>query len=120
RLAPAPEIRIIDDVVVNERRGVDELHDGRVQCAAVAAVARQARCHEQDSRTETLAAARSNVLTDRRDQIDVRLEMPLEFAIDLVEVGAYRFEDRREIRRRFFHSCSGGLYHGRNNGWKFA
>src|SRR5207248_5740598 len=96
RQAAAPEIRIVDDVVVDQRRGVNELHHRRVQGAAVAAVARQARRHEQDGRPDALAAARADVLTDLRDEIDVRLEMPLEFAIDLVEVGAYRFEDLRE------------------------
>src|SRR3990172_4785881 len=104
---PAAQIRVVDDVVVDQGRRVNELDDGRVERAAIAAVAREARRHEQDGRTDALAAARSNVLTDLRDQIDVRLEMPLEFAIDLLEVGAYRFEDLREIRQRFFHSGSG-------------
>src|SRR5438128_10135596 len=108
--APAAQVRVVDDVVVDQGGSVNELDDGRVERAAIAAVARQARGHEEDGRTDPLAAARTNVLPDLRDQIDVRLEMPLELAIDLVEVTAYRFENLRKIGRRFlyiFHSGSG-------------
>src|SRR4029078_9135149 len=101
------QIRIVDDVVVNKCRRVDELHDGRVQRAAIAAVAREPRCHQKDGRTNPFAATRSNVLTDLGDERDVRLEMPLEFAFDLLEVSAGGLGDLGEIRRRFFHSGSG-------------
>src|SRR5688500_10296713 len=99
--APATQIGIVDDVVVDQRGGMDEFHHRRIEGRAIAGVAREASGHEQNGRTDALTPAGSNVLADLRDQIDVRLEVPLELAIDLGEVGAYRLEDLCEIRRRF-------------------
>ena len=48
RQPPAPHFRLVDDVVVDERGGVDELHDGGVRDALVAGVAAQPRRHQQE------------------------------------------------------------------------
>src|SRR5712691_4589633 len=88
---------------MDERRRVNEFHDGGVQNRAIALVPREACGHEQHGRTNPLAAARLDVLADFRDQIDVRLHVPAEFAIDLLEVDANRLEDLRESGQ-LFHS----------------
>ena len=79
----------------------------------VAGVPRQAGRHQQHRGTHALAAAGPDVLADLRDQLNPRLDVAREFVVDLLEVGANRFEDLRQ-GQRFFHSGSGGLYHGLN------
>src|SRR6478736_6233389 len=100
---PAPQIRVVDDVVVNQGGRVNELDNGRVERSPIATVARETRGHEEDGRTDPLAAARANVLPDLRDEVDVRLKMPLELPIDLIQVSADRLEDLCEVGRRSFY-----------------
>ena len=57
RQPPAAHSAVVDDVVVDERRRVDELHDGRVQHRALALVAAEPRGHQQHGRADALAAA---------------------------------------------------------------
>ncbi len=91
----AAQVRVVDDVVVDERRRVDEFDHRRVENRAIAVVAAQARRHQQHGRTDALAAARPDVLPDLRNQLDLRLHVPREFPIDLLEIGADRLEDLR-------------------------
>src|SRR2546426_11908441 len=100
----AAQLGVVDDVVVDEGRRVNELDDRRVKDGAVAVVPAQARGHEQDGRANALAAARLNILADFRDEIDLRLHVPGELAIDLLEVSANGLENLRERDRGFFHS----------------
>src|SRR5207237_5713235 len=72
----------------------------------VAFVSAQAGRHQQDRRPNPLAAARLDVLADARDQLDLRLDVPREFSIDLLEVGPNRLEDLRERRRRLWHGSA--------------
>ena len=67
RLAAAAQLGLVDDVVVDERRGVNELDHRRVQHRALAGVARHARGHQQHRRTNPLAAAVLDVVADRRE-----------------------------------------------------
>src|SRR5712691_8997782 len=99
----APQLGVVDDVVVDEGRRVNELDDGRVKDGAVAFVPAQTRGHEQDGRANALAAARLNILADFWDEIDLRLHVPGELAIDLLEVGANGLENLCERDRGFFH-----------------
>ncbi len=89
----AAQLGFVDDVVVHERGGVDELDDGRIQDGALALVAGQARGHQQDGGTDPFTAARLDVLADLGDQIDLGFDLTAEFAIHLLQVGANRFED---------------------------
>ena len=94
--APAAHVRFVDDVVVHERRGVNELDHRREQRRVLARVAAHARRHQQHRRANALAAALLDVMADRRDQRDLRLEVTHEFAFDLLEVLANRLEHLRE------------------------
>ena len=100
---PAAEVRVVDDVVVDERRGVDELDDGGVEDRPIAGVTDEARGHQQDRRPDPLAAAGPDVLPDLRDQRHFRLDVARELLVDLLKVGADRLEDLRQGQRRFFH-----------------
>src|SRR4029078_5541569 len=56
--AAAPEIGIVDDVVVYERGSVNDLDDGSVQDRAIPRVPAEAAGHEQNGGTHALPAAR--------------------------------------------------------------
>ena len=109
--AAAPQLGVVDDVVVDEGRRVDELDDGGIEHGPVALVAAQARRHQEDGRADPLAAAGLDVLADGRDEGNLRLDMG-RTAIDPLEIGADWLENQRQCRRRFFHRRSVGLYHG--------
>ena len=94
--AAAPQLRLVDDVVVNERRGVNELENRRVEHRALARVASHASGHQQHRRTDPFPAAVPNVVADRRDEGDLRLHVPGELAFDLTKVVANRLEQLRE------------------------
>ena len=85
RQPAAPQVGVVDDVVVDQRRGVDELDDRGVQDRAVAGVADQPRGHQQHRRADPLAAAGPDVLADLRNQRDLRLDVAREFLVDLLE-----------------------------------
>ena len=71
-----------------------------VEHGAVAGVAAQPRRHQQHRRPDALAAARLDVLAHLGNQRDLRLDVPREFALDVLEVVADRLEDLRQIGRR--------------------
>ena len=95
-LAAAAQLRLVDDVVVDERRGVDELDHRRVEHRALAGVAGHARRHQQHRRPNPLAAAVLDVVADRGNERDLRLHVPGELAFDLAKVFANRLEHLRE------------------------
>jgi hypothetical protein len=84
---------------VDERRGVDELHDRGVQHRLVAGIAAQTRRHEQHRRPDALAAALLDVFPHLGDERHARLNVPRELVFDTVEIGADRLEDLRQVRR---------------------
>ena len=86
--AAAAHVGVVDDVVVHERRGVDELDHRGVEHGAIAAVAAQPRGHQQHRRTHALAAALLEVVADFGDEVDPRLDLAGELALD-------RFADPR-------------------------
>ncbi len=91
--APAAQVGFVDDVVVDERRRVDELHHGPIQDGLVAFVFRQARGHQEQGRTQPLAAARLDVAAHLRNQLDARLDVTDEFTFDTFEIVPNWFED---------------------------
>ena len=93
----APQLGLVDDVVVDQRGGVDELDDRRVEHGAIAGVAASRAAISSTAGPDALAAAGPDVSPDLRNQLDPRLDLPHEFLFDLVEVGADRLEDLREI-----------------------
>ena len=109
----AAQLRIIDDVVVHQRRGVNEFDHRGVENRAIALISAQSGRHEQDRRAHPFAAAGLNVTADLRNDVDLRLDMTDELAIHQLEVAADRFEDLRK-RWGFFHAWLRlELYHGR-------
>ena len=94
---------VVDDVVVDEGGGVDELDHRGVEDGPIAFIAAQTRRHQQDGRADPFAAARLDVLADGRDQRDLRLDVAGELAIDPLEIGADRLEYLRQRGRRLFH-----------------
>src|SRR5262245_59323507 len=105
RQTPAARFGAIDDVVVHERRRVAELDDGGVEHGAVARVAAESRREEQHGRAHALAAAHLDVLAHLRNQLDARLEMTRELALDARELVPDGLENLGEPG----HGCRGWL-----------
>ena len=93
----AAEVRLVDDVVVHERRGVDELHHRGVEHRPVAGVAGEPGRHQEHGRPHALAAARLDVLADLRNQLDPGLDVARELPLDGLQIGADRLEDLGEV-----------------------
>ena len=111
----APQIGVVDDVVVDERRGVDELDDRRVQHRAVAFVAAQARRHQQHGRPDR-ACRRSSGCTCRSSGSARPATGRARRTRGRPAPG--RRESARKICARasddFSTAAQVGLYHGRN------
>ena len=117
---PRRRSAVVDDVVVDERRGVDELDDGGVEDRAVAGVTAQAAPPSSSTagRMRLPPAGAGCALTDLRDQRDPRLHVPREF-LRRPSRGPREIGSKICEGQRLFHSGSGGLYHGLNKLWKF-
>jgi len=100
REPPAPGFGLIDDVVVDERRRVNEFDHGGVEDRAVAAIAAQPRGHEQDGRPHAFAAAHLDIAAHLGNELDTGLEVASEFPLDARQLIAHRLEDLIQIRNR--------------------
>ena len=92
--------RIVDDVVVDERRRVDELDHGRMENRALAGVAAQPGGHQQHRGAHALAAGTLDVAADAGDYIDARLQMLGVRVFDPLEIRADRLEQAQQVWRR--------------------
>ena len=88
----APRARVVDEVVVHQGGGVDEL-DAHRQVEGVVAVGRAQRGAEQHQRRpQPLAAGADDVLHGVGHRTEVRPDGVLEAALELDEVGSDRGE----------------------------
>ena len=100
RASPAPELRVVDDVVVQQRRGVDELDDDRQLDVPVAFAAERTGGEQHQQRSQPLAPAPDDVLGDLVHEVDVRRETVPNGAIDGREVVVDKGSNRGEIAKR--------------------
>ena len=89
RRPSAPQRRLIDDVVVDERRRVEQLDHGRQPHRPLAPRAREPRRQEEQDRAQTLAAGAGNVAAHLLDEADRRIELATDLCFDRFEVGAH-------------------------------
>ena len=93
RRTAAARLRFIDNVVVNQRRGVDDL-DHRAQTnRAAALVVEQLRGKQQQRRADSLAAAGAQVFADLGDRADVRDRVAPELVLKRDEIVPQQIED---------------------------
>ena len=96
---PRRRSRVVDDVVVDEGRGVDELDDRRIVHRLVAPIPAQTSGHQKKRRTSRrLPATGLDIPTDLRDQVDARLDLTGVRIFDCLEVLADRLEDLGQLR----------------------
>ena len=93
----APEVGAVDDVVVDQRGGMDELDHRRVEHGAVAGVSAEPRRHQQDRGADPFASAALDVAAHLGDERHAGLDVADELLLDRLEVAADRFEDLRQI-----------------------
>ncbi len=83
----AAQLRLVDDVVVEQRRGVDHLDDRRQRVVTLALVSAGARGKQNQRRAQPLAAPADDVIGDLPDQRDVGIEARAKDLVDLRTVG---------------------------------
>ena len=87
RLLAAPQIALVDDVVVQQRRRVHELDAGGELDVAVAGIAEHLRGGERHHRPQPLAAGRDQMVGDFRDHLDVGAGLGQDQLVDPAHVG---------------------------------
>src|SRR5258706_8878378 len=111
--ASTPQLRVIDDVVVDQRCCVNELDDGGIEDRAIPLITTQPGGHKEHGGPHPFATARLDISADLRDDGDLRFDVAYELAIHQLEVAADRLKDLRK-GRCFFHAWLRlKLYHGR-------
>ena len=90
--AAAARLGFVDDVVVDERRGVDDLDHRSQLDRALAGVVHQLAGEQQQRRTQPLAAAGAEVLADLRDRPHAGHGVAAELALDGSEVVVQQVE----------------------------
>ena len=83
----AAQVAAVDDVVVEQRRGVDELDRGGEPVVARAGIAEQLRARERQHRPHPLAAARDQMPGELGDQRDFGLHPVEDHRVDRVHVA---------------------------------
>ena len=100
RALPAPHDGLVDDVVVDQSRGVDELRDRAVLRGLFALVAAGSRGQQQERRTDTFSAAAVDVAAARLDDLELALYLVANERLDRVEISLNRAEDVPEREGR--------------------
>ena len=95
---PRLQARAVDDVVVEQGGGVDELDRGGELVVAGAAIIEQAGAGQGQHRPHPLAAAGDEMAGKLRDQGDVALHPIEDDGVDMVEVGRDQLDHRIERR----------------------
>ena len=96
---PAAEISAVDDVVVHQRGGVNELNDRRVENCPLSFVAAEPRRHQENRGTDPLSAAVLDVTPHLRDEGNPGLDVTDELPFNGLEIFADRLEDLRQVGR---------------------
>ena len=95
----AAKARAVDDVVVEQGRGVDELDRGGELVMAGAGIIEQPGAGERQHRPHPLAAAGDQMAGELGDQRDVALHPLEDDRVDMVEVGRDELDHRLERGR---------------------
>ena len=90
---PRRSLGLVNDVVVDERRRVDDLDHRSELDRAIALVAEQLGGEQQQRRTDSLSPAGAQVLANLRDRGDVRDRVTSELFFDRDNVVAQKIED---------------------------
>src|SRR5438445_3789831 len=103
RRPAAPERRLVDDVVVDEGRGVEQLDHAPEPHAPRTVIAGQARGEQQEDRAQPLAAGARDVPPHLLDERDRGVQLPVDLRLDRLEVladqaGDALLEDLLECR----------------------
>jgi hypothetical protein len=114
-LAAAAQVGFVDHVVVQQRRGVDELDHGGELVRIRAAVSERTGGQQQQHGPQALATCTDDVFGDLVDQHHVRSEAMPDQRIDRGHVVTGECLDRGQVGKRHGRGAQGGIgRHGRN------
>ena len=100
---PATQLGEIDDVIVEQGRGVEQLDRGTDLDAARSGVAAQLGAEQQQGRAQPLATGAEHVLAHQRDDLALGRELLPHRALDQGEVVANAVESCRKGRIELRH-----------------
>ena len=106
----APGLRLVDDVVVHQGGGVNDLHHSAELDGALAAIVHQLAGEQQQGRAQALAATGTQIFADFRNGPHARYGVASELALDGSEVVVQQVED-------FFGACYGRAQANRPISW---
>ena len=89
----AARLGFVDDVVVDQGRGVNDLHHRTQPDGALALVVEQLAGEQQQRRTKALAAAAAQVFADLGDGVDARNRVAAELALNGGQVVVQQVEN---------------------------
>ncbi|MNS89148.1 hypothetical protein D3C72_1231520 [compost metagenome] len=96
--AATAQVGLVHHVIVQQRRGVDEFHHGGQQLVMGAFVAQGASHHQHHGRAHALAARANDVVANRADQDDVRIQPIADDCIDSLHIVSNGGNKRGEIQ----------------------
>src|SRR5262245_27544590 len=97
--APA-DVGIIDDIVMQERGGVDELHKTPELMVLAAGIATESGTEEQQQRSDTFAAAIEDMCGDGVDEGDAGIQVLVDPVFDAIQLGAVAVPHVRHCMNR--------------------
>ena len=98
----APQLALVDDVVVQQRRRVHEFDRGSELDMTVAAIAGEPRQRQREDRPEPLAAGTDKVIGDLGNHRHFRAGARKNDAVDTLHIGAHQVDQR--VDRGFFRT----------------
>ena len=112
RWLPAPHDGFIDDVVMDERRSMDELGDGAILRPLVARIAAGAGGDEEKRRTDALATAAVDIATTGLDELELALHFVADDLLDGIEIVLDLAENIFKGQRGLWElgTCFGGRH----------
>ena len=102
----AAGLGVVDDIVVDERGGVDDLDDGSELHRAIASIAEEFGGEQQERGADALAAASAQILADFGDGGDVGDGVAPELPFDGCDVVAQKVEDFFTVDGRGCRQCA--------------
>ena len=97
----APHVALVDDVVVQQRRGVHEFDRGGELDMAVAGIAGEPRQRQRQHRPQPLAAGSDQVVGDLGDHRHFGAGARQDGGVDALHVGGHQLDQRIDRRARW-------------------
>src|SRR5579885_245424 len=97
---PAPRVRAVDYVVVDQRGAVKQFHDGGKPDGSFAARSRITVREQQQRRPQPLSPAAQKIRCDFRDRLESGRALPRQFLLDEREIVPHQLKNLFRCQKR--------------------